>query len=420
MLNRKLWMLFAILLSSQLSAQSINPGFSCDEQLNYSEMAICSSSYLSSLDKYLNILYRQYQELSFSPATLKENQLTWWRERNSCETRDCIDKVYDSRIREIINGIKRIDIGFSALEPGLVVKHFSEREKSYSPVSIEATIDRLNNEDADLFPETFFRIVSSEIHSFERIERNIYKFHYSYQAAYKNLPPQTIRGSFIVDDSSDIVSIEIENNSSFRKIIDDIVKASRTDSTDHLEVMRNVLVELRSEGINTASKFLEYFEMEPAKTLTGSDVISCNRHDDQLYLIKGSVLADILECSWGHEIIDTYDGDDEIDGGWGDEIIAARVGSDTIDGSWGNEMVYAGPGDDYVNGSRGSLTLLYGANWGNDVVVGNCNLIVFSSENEPEDILWKDQILITNRRTGDRIEFSHPCKMVHFSNISFD
>ena len=208
MLNRKIWMLLTVLLSSQLFAQSTKPGFSCDEQLNYSEMAICSSSYLSSLDKYLNILYRQYQELSFSPATLKENQLAWWRERNSCETRDCIDKIYDARIREMISGIKRIDSGFSALEPSLVVKRFNERKNAYSPVSIEATVGRINNEDAGFFPIATFRFISGEIRSFERLKRNAYRFQYSYQTP----PPlQTIVGSFIVDDSANIVSVDVSS-----------------------------------------------------------------------------------------------------------------------------------------------------------------------------------------------------------------
>jgi uncharacterized protein len=418
-LKYELWIFLLLLTPSVLFARDIKPGFSCDGNLNFSEMIICNDSYLSSFDNYLNILYKQYMRLSFSPDTLKKHQLAWLKKRNSCKKHDCIYKLYNERASEIIDGIKDIDSGFTALEPINVVRFFTASQNNYTPVSINETINKPSG--MNLFPETFFELNSAKIESFERIERQKYRFQYSYQVSYKKLSPYTITGSFLVDASGQLLAVNPNRNSGFEKMLNEIVKASRADDQDHLEIMHSVLIELRSEGIATAGYFLKYFNMDPVKTLTGAGVIPCSRHDGQLYLVKGSVLDDTLECSYGHEIINTYDGNDEIDGSWGDEIIAAGKGADTIVGSWGNEMVYAGPGNDHIKGDHGNLIVLYGKSWGDDVVSDSCSVIVFSAENSPEDILWENkQRTIINKNTGDRIQLKHPCRKVHFSNISFE
>lgn len=407
------------MFSSNLIAQEVRPSFSCKGKLNYSEMTICSDSYLSSLDHYLTVLYKQYRAQSFSVESLKKDQIKWWKKRNSCKNSSCIVEKYNTRITEIINGISRIDSEFQALNPRLVRDLFEAEKARYSRISILETIDKTNKE-KEIFPKTFFNLVSANISSFKRLKANAYEFKYTYYVSYKSLPEQRLSGSFIVDESGSITSVKTHKNSSFDKLLDDISKASLAGREDHLEIMRSVLVELRSEGINTSGKFLKYFEMKPVKTLSGTGEIPCSRHDDQLFLVKGSVLRDIIDCSWGHEIIDTYDGNDEIEGSWGDEIIAAGSGNDKIDGSWGDEMIYAGPGNDSIKGSHGSLILLYGASWGNDVISGGCSLIVFSADNTPENILWEDKRIILNKKTGDRIKLSRPCENIHFSHINFD
>ncbi|WP_308367425.1 MULTISPECIES: hypothetical protein [unclassified Microbulbifer] len=399
--------------------KEVKPGFDCNQKLNYSEMSICSDSYLSSLDNYLNLLYRQYQELSFSPGTLKNKQLKWLKKRNSCKKYDCIEKNYNIRISEIIRGIKNIDNRFSALEPSVVVGFFEKEKKSYSAISIKETIGGID-ENKKLFPETFFRLASADIEAFEREKRDMYKFYYSYQVSYKNIFPETLKGQFLVDSLGNLISVNVYKNTNFEKILDGIAKSSMPNSKDHLEIMHSVLIELRSEGVETTGDFLKYFEMEPLKILTGSGKIPCSKHKKRPYLIKGSVLKDIVNCSWGNDIIDTYQGSDEIEGSWGDEIIAAGAGDDIIDGSWGNEMIYAGPGNDSIEGSHGSLTLLYGADWGNDSVSGICDLIIFSSENKSDEILWENKREIVNKRTGDKVKLTSQCKDVHFSSIGFE
>ncbi|MBB3061292.1 lysozyme inhibitor LprI family protein [Microbulbifer rhizosphaerae] len=93
--------------------KAIKPGFDCSQKLNYSEMSICSDSYLSGLDNHLNTLYREYQKITPSPESLKQIQLKWLKKRNSCKEYSCIAESYNLRISEIILGIENIHAQFS-------------------------------------------------------------------------------------------------------------------------------------------------------------------------------------------------------------------------------------------------------------------------------------------------------------------
>lgn len=455
------------LLMASHATSDPQPGFDCEKASNFVEVAICEDTFLASLDVYLNVLYRQYSNLSFSPESLKAQQIVWLKERNACQTRECVETAYLDRIREIIQGAENIDGNFTALDPGIVVEKFQEHiDKEVSSVAIVPRIDN------PFLPPLPVQPRSAQIESFERKGTEKYVFQYRYNLKHETSSGGSVNGSFVVNSSGELLSVNTGAKTEVQTL--GVPGSSRTSGptlsptpsslssmkrmeirmpsrpgrperggpsfsgtanngrntgasekaafknvSADLGVTHDVLKEAAEEGFDDAKRALSFFAVKPHKSISGAGVLPCERHDGLLYALKGSDGYDRIECSWGHEVIDVSDGNDHVDGGWGNEVIVAGEGTDTILASWGDEVIYPGPGNDEVDGNWGNLILIYGENWGTDTVEGDCSLIIFSKENKPEDLVWKDNKTLFNQTNGGSIQFDSACSETFYSSRSF-
>ncbi|WP_036186427.1 hypothetical protein [Marinimicrobium agarilyticum] len=459
--------LFFLLLAFHASSEP-EPGFDCEKASNFVEVAICEDTFLASLDVYLNVLYRQYSNLSFSPESLKAQQITWLKERNACQTRECVKTKYLDRVQDIIQGAQNIDENFTALDPAVVVEKFQGHMEKMAASG--AIIPRREN---PFLPPLPVEPRSAQIESFERKGTEKYVFQYRYNLKHETSSAGSFNGSFVVNSSGELLSVDtvektemqtlgvpgssrtssptrspvLRPTSSMRRMEVEMPSrpsrpgsgapsfsgtannsgrdtnasekaAFKNDSAD-LGVTHDVLKDAADEGFGDAERALTFFAVKPHKSISGAGVLPCDRHDGLLYLLKGSDGYDRIECSWGHEVIDVSDGNDHIDGGWGNEIIVAGEGTDTILGSWGDEVIYPGPGNDEIDGSWGNLILIYGKDWGTDTVEGECSLIIFSKENKPEDLVWKDNKTLFNQTNGGSIQLDSACSETFYSSRSF-
>lgn len=80
------------------------PGFDCTKAATAAEKAICADPLLGELDGVLSENYRFMMASDIGDdarAHLKASQRSWLAERNRCEDRECLARVYHSRIDEV-------------------------------------------------------------------------------------------------------------------------------------------------------------------------------------------------------------------------------------------------------------------------------------------------------------------------------
>lgn len=97
--------LAAVVLTSAAGAASAAPSFSCRTARLDAEIAVCSSRYLSRLDRSLDSWYQQAKlRASYFDQTrwLRGEQRIWLDNRNSCGSDEsCLESVYLDRIGEL-------------------------------------------------------------------------------------------------------------------------------------------------------------------------------------------------------------------------------------------------------------------------------------------------------------------------------
>lgn len=81
-------------LSSSLQAAS----FDCVKAAKNIEKMICANGSLSSLDDQLSIAYKKAFETASDKRSLRQEQLSWLKKRNTCEDVACLSQSYQSRI----------------------------------------------------------------------------------------------------------------------------------------------------------------------------------------------------------------------------------------------------------------------------------------------------------------------------------
>jgi uncharacterized protein len=76
--------------------------FNCNKASTFVEVAICQDSTLGQLDDYLSENYQGMLEsdLGTTVQSLKKEQRQWLSKRNKCTNKQCIEKLYRSRINE--------------------------------------------------------------------------------------------------------------------------------------------------------------------------------------------------------------------------------------------------------------------------------------------------------------------------------
>jgi len=72
--------------------------FNCQKAKTFIEKAICTNPELSELDDELGSLYQLAVTDNKNPAVFKKQQLGWLKQRDTCQTVDCVKKSYKQRI----------------------------------------------------------------------------------------------------------------------------------------------------------------------------------------------------------------------------------------------------------------------------------------------------------------------------------
>jgi uncharacterized protein len=94
-------------------AAAPTPGFDCQQAEKVVEHWICASPELMQADLRLNEIYRTAQAKPDSDtalAALRSGQLRWLRQRNRCESQDCVAQAYTRRTAELQASNRRVQV----------------------------------------------------------------------------------------------------------------------------------------------------------------------------------------------------------------------------------------------------------------------------------------------------------------------
>lgn len=80
-------------------AQAVS--FDCQKAKTFVEKAICQNQELSDLDDELRVQYDTALTDNKNPAAFKKQQLKWLKQRDTCQTVDCLKKSYNQRIKAL-------------------------------------------------------------------------------------------------------------------------------------------------------------------------------------------------------------------------------------------------------------------------------------------------------------------------------
>ncbi len=78
------------------AAQAVS--FDCQKAKTFIEKAICQNPDLSQLDDELGSLYQLALTDNKNPTVFKKQQLGWLKQRDTCQTVECVKKSYKQRI----------------------------------------------------------------------------------------------------------------------------------------------------------------------------------------------------------------------------------------------------------------------------------------------------------------------------------
>jgi uncharacterized protein len=82
------------------TAQAVS--FDCQKAKTFIEKAICQNPDLSELDDELGSQFQMALTDNKNPAVFKKQQLTWLKQRDTCQTVDCVKKSYKQRIATLV------------------------------------------------------------------------------------------------------------------------------------------------------------------------------------------------------------------------------------------------------------------------------------------------------------------------------
>lgn len=94
---RVLSVLALVVFSSNVLAVS----FDCRKAKLFVEHAICDNQDLSNLDDELRMQYDSALTDNKNPALFKKQQMQWLKQRDTCQTVDCVKKSYKQRINAL-------------------------------------------------------------------------------------------------------------------------------------------------------------------------------------------------------------------------------------------------------------------------------------------------------------------------------
>ncbi|MDH1620166.1 hypothetical protein N5F07_03220 [Pseudomonas chengduensis] len=171
--------------------------------------------------------------------------------------------------------------------------------------------------------------------------------------------------------------------------IDRLVGGAGNDSY-YVDVAGDVIVEAANGGVDTAySSSASYILGANVENLVhiggnatnaagnglantmsggaGNDTLSGLGGNDLLYGGEGN---DTLTGDAGIDQLYGEAGNDTLLGGDGNDLLDGGDGNDVLIGGLGNDVMTGGAGDDFMDASQGNDILVFGANFGNDTVIG--------------------------------------------------
>ena len=107
-----LWALGAGAQDAQQAPVAV-PSFDCQQAEKVVEHWICASPTLALADQRLNEVYRAAQAKPDGDAALaavRAGQLRWWRQRNRCDSQDCVAAAYAQRTAELQAANRRVQV----------------------------------------------------------------------------------------------------------------------------------------------------------------------------------------------------------------------------------------------------------------------------------------------------------------------
>lgn len=128
-------MFLALLASGSAIAQTApeGPSFDCNKARGRVDLLICADAELATLDRGLAELFAGAQAQTLDPGELKKTQRKWLRQRDDCESAECVTQQYRQRIETLATLTGRFATTFSARLCGLF-----EQSQTRTP-TLEAT-----------------------------------------------------------------------------------------------------------------------------------------------------------------------------------------------------------------------------------------------------------------------------------------
>lgn len=143
-------------------------------------------------------------------------------------------------------------------------------------------------------------------------------------------------------------------------IIDDNPEVSESESQANLTDIQEATQENTTVSKDAPANIDESDSTDAKAVYSGDD-------EDSVKTGSGNDTAD---TGGGNDNVDTGDGDDIASVGDGDDGVNAGGGDDIVVGSSGNDVIDGGTGDDVLSGGSGADTYTFGADSGQDEIVG--------------------------------------------------
>ncbi|MGC2049853.1 MAG: lysozyme inhibitor LprI family protein [Gallionella sp.] len=116
-INQNAWIAATLLGWAMMTSSTQAASFDCAKAATKVEKLVCADAGLSKLDEELNADYKTALQKYGQAKTTKVEQAQWIKDRNSCESNDCLKALYQARLQEL--NIEPAQ--FIAMPPALLV-----------------------------------------------------------------------------------------------------------------------------------------------------------------------------------------------------------------------------------------------------------------------------------------------------------
>jgi len=83
------------------STTIVKPSFDCSRAASTAEQLVCSDPNLASMDQQIASLYKSAKDAASDPTEITLDQRAWLADRNACQTKECLFRIYRSRSSDL-------------------------------------------------------------------------------------------------------------------------------------------------------------------------------------------------------------------------------------------------------------------------------------------------------------------------------